>query len=596
MAVYNAANHYPRAGERVAPRSFAEILDEPIPAGLSSVNGLAGMKLADLDETIWQRVPAEAIVTLSKLVVARVAAACARRGFDQRRCPSPPPGLKLRQLGLEHRTHLCLSRQGFDEDPQLLGNRTIGDLIRIRSFGPRCLVDLFAALETALGRIHRPERLDGVLSRETSELAALTGVEGVRADDHRFRTLILAVDNDAATAKELALRLNARRVDPIDPSGVADRVRQLRERIVAASMLTLEAELEQIFTDPQQARNGAIVSGYYGWGDGRPRTLAEVGRRYGMTRERARQICAKAVHRKNPSTILAPVLDRTLAMIDARLPRSAAELEKELIEAGLTTVGLGLGQIVAAARLLGRTPPFDIVALPGGKLAVPPSQAMLPRVAVEAAKKQVYYHGAASVAEVVSICSTKRPGLGADLAEEALRLMEGFRWLDRSTGWFQLTGVAAHGLPRMIDKMLAVAGRLRVADLARAIGRGRRMWTAPPPEQALLEFCRGMPNTSVKADRIVATKARDLDQALTGGELRLVKILRKRGPVLQRGVLQDLCIADGMNQFSFHAFLSSSPVIAQYGPGVFGLLGAKVSPATIKTLVAKARGERSGTE
>jgi hypothetical protein len=144
--------------------------------------------------------------------------------------------------------------------------------------------------------------------------------------------------------------------------------------------------------------------------------------------------------------------------------------------------------------------------------------------------------------------------------------------------------------------MLAVAGRIHVGDLTKAIGRGRRIFIASPPKRALLEFCRQIPQTTVKGEWIIADAARDAETAMTGGELRLVKILQKDGPVLHRSVLERLCVADGLNRFSFHAFLATSPVIVQFGSGVVGLLGTKPSPATIKALSAKARADRAGAE
>jgi hypothetical protein len=51
-------------------------------------------------------------------------------------------------------------------------------------------------------------------------------------------------------------------------------------------------------------------------------------------------------------------------------------------------------------------------------------------------------------------------------------------------------------------------------------------------------------------------------------------------------------VASGMNRFSFHAFLACSPVIAQYGHCIYGLLGADASPAVVKALVAKHRAQR----
>jgi len=41
------------------------------------------------------------------------------------------------------------------------------------------------------------------------------------------------------------------------------------------------------------------------------------------------------------------------------------------------------------------------------------------------------------------------------------------------------------------------------------------------------------------------------DDALTGVEAKLVAMLKAHGPVMERGAMEDLCVAEGMNRFSF---------------------------------------------
>jgi len=262
----------------------------------------------------------------------------------------------------------------------------------------------------------------------------------------------------------------------------------------------------------------------------------------------------------------------------------------------LTATDLRLENVQDAAELLGREVPFRVVSCARGRLAVKPSQVAVPPLVAEAAKKEIYYHGANTVGRLVELLSERFPGcVDTALVAETLQLMDGFRWLDRNSGWFRLDSVAKHGLPKAIDKALAVAGRLRVGDLATAVTRNRRVWRSPPPENVLLEFCRQSPGLRVEGEWIVADPPRDWQEALTGVEAQLVGILREHGPVMERGALEDLCVGKGMNRFSFHAFLASSPVIAQYGHSVYGLLGAVVSPEWVKSLVAKHRAERAPT-
>ena len=61
--------------------------------------------------------------------------------------------------------------------------------------------------------------------------------------------------------------------------------------------MTLEQELIDIFASTPSQRNREILVGYYGWEDGRQHTLTEIGARFGITRERVRQVCAKLTKR-----------------------------------------------------------------------------------------------------------------------------------------------------------------------------------------------------------------------------------------------------------------------------------------------------------
>jgi hypothetical protein len=82
---------------------------------------------------------------------------------------------------------------------------------------------------------------------------------------------------------------------------------------------------------------------------------------------------------------------------------------------------------------------------------------------------------------------------------------------------------------------------------------------------------------------------------LNGVEAKLVEILEANGTVMERGALEEECLAGGMNRFSFHAFIACSPVIAHYGPSVYGLIGADVSPATVRRLIEQRRADSTRT-
>ena len=170
--------------------------------------------------------------------------------------------------------------------------------------------------------------------------------------------------------------------------------------------------------------------------------------------------------------------------------------------------------------------------------------------------------------------------------------LDGFRWLDQATGWFRLLPVERHGLPKAIDKVLSVAGSVTAAELHKALSRNRRLWKEPPPEKVLLEFCRHMPGIRIEGQRIISTCPRDWRKSLTGVEAKLVSILKEHGPVMERGAMEDLCVAGGMNRFSFHAFVSWSPVIASWAQRLRAF-GADVSPGQVEELLVKRRANRA---
>jgi len=405
--------------------------------------------------------------------------------------------------------------------------------------------------------------------------------------------------------------------------------------------MTLEQELIDIFASSPFQRNRDILIGYYGWEDGRQHTLTEIGARFGITRERVRQVCAKLTKKPKTSAIATPTMERALALISNRLPCSATQIETELAQQGLTAVGMSIESVAVGARLLDRPVAFQVVNVRSGqegRLVVQPDQIQAVMAAVDVAKRDVYFHGLTTVEQaqraiagakkptradpslavggdssrrstVGGDSSRRSPGAGrksaagrsskqdtsplARMVRQTVPLIDGFCWLDESAGWFHLKPVQSHGLPKAVDKVLAVARTVTAAQLQTALRRNRRLWNEPPPENVLLEFCRRMPQVRIEGDRIISDPPRDWKKSLTGVEAKLVAMLKAHGPVMERGAMEDLCVGGGMNRFSFHAFVSWSPVIAQFGHSIYGLLGAEVSAEEVEKLLAQRRASRA---
>ncbi len=597
MSTRIGATHYPRYGERVAPATLRTVLLKPAPDRFQTEVGGECLRLCDLDEHVWDRLPSDVIAELADLVVDRVNAGCTRKTFQDTQFPNPPDDVCLDDLRLEHRTHLCLSREGFDKDFGSLGKLTIGELLGLRAFGPRCLVDLLSALETLLARrsVVVPE-----LMSAAARLASLEQAAEVRSDDPRFGKLIRSVDVEASTALDLANRLQANAHVPPDSVFAAGQVDKLCNAIENASRLTIEEELIGVFaTTGTTARNRDILLGYYGWLDGKRHTLSEIGGRFGITRERTRQICAKLTRKHgNLSTVFAPVIERALAFIKQRTPCLADRIEAELVEQGFTKVGLEVESILDSANLLKRKVGFarEWVGMARRRrigLVVATGDVDLASTAIEVARREIYYHGIATLGRIHRRVAERVSGrVKEQVVRRAVESLPGFLWLDEKQGWFRVASISKHGLPKTVEKVLAVAGEVQVGGLREAISRNRRLWREPPPDHVLLAFCRQMPGVRVEGNRIIGNPPKDWKKTLTGVEAELVCTLMEHGPVMDRGQLEDLCVTGGMNRFSFHAFLAWSPVIAQLGHSVYGVLGTRATVKQLRSFSARRRAKR----
>ena len=276
--------------------------------------------------------------------------------------------------------------------------------------------------------------------------------------------------------------------------------------------MPLERELIDVFASSPFQRNRDILIGYYGWGDGRQHTLTEVGARFGITRERVRQVCAKLTKKGKTGSIAVPTMDRALTLIISRLPCSATQLEAELAEEGFTAVGMSIESVGVGARLLNRPVAFQVVNVHSGqegRLVALPDQIPIVMAAVDVAKRDVYFHGLTTIEQTQRAVASAKMGSSTDpspvrggssrrssvaggsnrrlpalgrksppgrsgkldpsalshLVRQTVPLIDGFSWLDEAAGWFHLRPIQSHGLPKAIDKVLSVAGTITAAQL-----------------------------------------------------------------------------------------------------------------------------------
>jgi hypothetical protein len=175
------------------------------------------------------------------------------------------------------------------------------------------------------------------------------------------------------------------------------------------------------------------------------------------------------------------------------------------------------------------------------------------------------------------------------LIDIAVGSMKGFRWLDKSTGWFWFDGGQHSRLRPRIRKVLSICGRINVGELRAAIRRDYHLHGRVPPKRILLEICQQMSEVAVEGQDVVSITHDDPMELIRGDEAILVELLQDYGPVCRMEELQKLAGMAGVSHPSFWRCLHSCPTIARYGPCVYGLTGAVVQPGVVESLARTRR-------
>jgi hypothetical protein len=300
-----------------------------------------------------------------------------------------------------------------------------------------------------------------------------------------------------------------------------------------------------------------------------------------MTRERVRQICER-VNTQQWSKRFLPVLDRVLKVTTAAAPAPAEEIENQLVQRGLTKSKFSIETICSSAQVLGRELPFTVERLHKHRFVIlRDSLDLLSRID-HLARGAVSHWGVTTVDDIAAACNVAR-----GLAQEVLMALPGFKWLDESTGWFWIKNVPRNSLLTQIRKVLAASPSINVGELRTGVGRHHRRKGFAPPRRVLLALCRQLPWCRVTGETVAATELLNPEEILSDSELRIFKVLKEHGPVMQTFKLEEHCLSAGVNLHSFWIYLSYCPIINRYAPGVYGLRGAEVPAGQVESLIPK---------
>jgi hypothetical protein len=569
----------------------------PIPGALATTLGApAGTALAD--------VAAEALAPLSDDDLTQLGSAVAseiRRHDIIARCGNvvlPRVPLPLERLDLSRRAYNAVVWAGLAFDGELVPNPLLR-FVSAPNIGATALLDILTEVERSEATMPAPQappadgpekpsvgqpRPSRAVRRAVLPLLSRRWAPKVHRDDPRLGKAVRELHATAETAREAGELLQEAAVDAAEARRLSSRARSLIEQGDALRSLTVEAELEGILESlvrGEAARE--IIAARLGLTGDPPVTLELAGRKGSVTRERARQIVLRFVNdlmsRSRPWT---PALDRTLRTVRDSIPAAIPDIQRQLREEGLVSGAFSFESLREAARIFRRPVPFVV---DDEGFVYHEGEASARQVA-SAARKLVTHWGATTIDALLALLEELETPTSNVMARVVVEAIPGFSWLDDDKEWFWTREASRNRLLNQIEKIMVVAGSVELVDLRNGVGRHYRMEGFRPPREVLARLCVETGLYHRDDTRIVGgPDLPDWQDVLGDIERGLVEILFEHGPVMRRDEIVELAIDQGLNRNSVGVYLTYSPVLERYAPGVWGLRGAPVSAAEIQTLI-----------
>jgi DNA-binding XRE family transcriptional regulator len=324
-------------------------------------------------------------------------------------------------------------------------------------------------------------------------------------------------------------------------------------------------------------------------------TLHSIGTRFGLTRERIRQIITKHAERAAQVQLATPCLDRLADEIKKQLPATVAQLDQQL--SPLLGQSLSVAGAERFAReVLGRSiasltnKPADMAVRWHLAATADDGQQMIREVRA-AAIGMVRRCGAAHVAFVSSAAGAAlHQAISTEETLRCCRLVDAFEWLDEEHGWFWFGPEMDNRLLSIVTKVLAVANRnVDVEEIHGALARTRRSRYQPehprqylvdPPPTVTIEVLKRVPTIrNVQHDDFRPKQPIRPEDVLSHTELAIYRILSSHGGIATRHTLHQELVETGiLSATALQAPLEGSPILRRLDQGLYALRGTSLSP------------------
>jgi len=337
-------------------------------------------------------------------------------------------------------------------------------------------------------------------------------------------------------------------------------------------------------------RNAELLGSLLGWAGEKPKTLAEVGQRFGITRERVRQLKVKFEEKVQRIQLRPPSLERSIQLTANSAPAVSEDIIAILVSSGLIEKrDFSIESLIKSCAIFGVDAPVILQKLNRGKSLVVPRGNLIPIAPIKIfAMRAARRFGCGSIVGIASdIFSSFSSGHGENgekIIRTVLDASGDFTWLDESQSWFCYPRSPRNRLNNRVRKILSVSPSIDVGELRSGIRKDPRMDGFVPSRKILLQYCEVANFCSVSDGRVIATEDLIPSETLGGLELDFFEVLSAHGGLMERQQLGNACFDRGMNINSWSTKLSGSPILTQPVPGVFALIGTEIPPGAAEAL------------
>jgi hypothetical protein len=478
-----------------------------------------------------------------------------------------------------------LRKSGFGTAPEKLGDITVGGILAIRKFGVICLHSYLEASKswndgdqsTTDNDIEGPQALANAIDEASHGREVLD-------TDPRFRTILRQLRCGSSLELMNVLRSLTRK-----RRRFVEIAREFLDRLNAACALTVEVEALDVRRAAPGSRNASIIREYFGFTEEGPKTLADIGNRIGVTRERIRQICSKGLQGASARRVFMPALRRAIAVIESSHLVPSNIIESQLAREGIIEPTTSIKSLITYAQRLGFPLNARCIEVGNESLVVDSAKADQIRLIRAMAMRLIHRYGAATAQRVAAELNRRRGGsVSAEDVACVASIENAIRPCSADEAWLRSAGELGNIFRRRVARILAVGKRLSAQELRQALRRDYREGAYTPPTAVLTELIGSDASIISSSDGQFSLRADASVEAFGGSpdELAIVKLLMTKNGVAERRLLQKEAEQLGVSGPSYWRCLSYSTLITRFGSGVYGLVGARPPPGLIDEIQA----------